>query len=186
MLGMSKNLWKRYKRDKEGATAIEFAILALPFFTLLFAIFELAVVFFMGSTLTHAMNESARDVRTGEFQATCGGANEFKDMVCSNMASLGNCDNLRIDVVTSPSGRFEPNLLPPTPQAADPASPGTPQIMPDNYMQTQARAVVVVRAQYYHQLAFPGTFTKLSNQPGNQRVITASTAFRNEPFPAGC
>ncbi len=185
MLDRSRKLWGRFKREKDGATAIEFAILALPFFALLFAIFELAIVFFLGSTLTHAMNESARDVRTGEFQSTCGGAEQFKTMVCGNMSTIGDCANLRIDVVTSPSGRFEPNLLPPTPQTLDPST-GQPQRLPDSYIQTSARDVVVVRAQYYHELAFPGSLTKLSNQPGNFRVITASTAFRNEPFPGGC
>ncbi|NNE59112.1 MAG: pilus assembly protein [Hellea sp.] len=176
---------RRYKNNRDGATAIEFAILALPFMALLFSIIELAVVFFLSSTLSHAMNETARDIRTGEFQATCGGATEFKDAVCDNMGTLGNCNNMRIDVVSSPTGRFEPGLLPPTPTTEDPSNPGEPQKNPDVYMSTSARSVVVVRAQYYHQLAFPGQFTRLSNQPGNNRVITASTAFRNEPFPDG-
>ncbi len=176
---------KRLRKEEEGATAIEFAILAVPFLALLFSIFELAVVFFLSSTLTHAMNEAARDIRTGEFQALCGDAAKFKEEVCKNMSSLGDCSNLRIDVVTSPSGRFQPNLLPATPTTEDPLNPGNPQILADTYLNTQARAVVVVRAQYYHPLAFPGQYTRLSNQVGNRRVINASTAFRNEPFPAG-
>ena len=49
-----------------------------------------------------------------------------------------------------------------------------------------ASAVVVVRAQYYHPLTIPGSVTRLANQPGNRRVISAATAFRNEPFPGGC
>lgn len=175
---------KKYKENRDGATALEFAILAVPFLALLFSIVELAVVFFLSSSLTHAMNESARDIRTGEFQGSCGAAEEFKTAVCDKMA-IGSCGNLRIDVVTSPSGRFQPNLLPPTPTTADPADPDNPIREPDNYMQTQARSVVVVRAQYYHKLAFPGKFSRLSNQPGNYRLISTSTAFRNEPFPAG-
>lgn len=175
---------RQYKKNKDGATALEFAILAVPFLALLFSIVELAIVFFLSSSLTHAMNESARDIRTGEFQGTCGGAEEFKTAVCSKLA-MGSCDNLRIDVVTSPSGRFQPNLLPPPPTAPNPTDPNQPNKDPDNYMQTQARSVVVVRAQYYHKLAFPGEFSRLSNQPGNYRLLSTSTAFRNEPFPAG-
>ena len=179
-------IWnKSFRTNEDGATAVEFAILAVPFMALLFTIVELALVFFISSTLTYAMNEAARDIRTGEFQATCGGASEFKQAVCNNMSSLGSCSKLRIDVVTSPDGRFQPNLLPPTPTVEDPANPGNPTVNPDVYVSTQPRSVVVVRAQYYHQLAFPGQFTRLSNQPGNNRVITASTAFRNEPYPAG-
>lgn len=177
-------LLKKYKEDRDGATALEFAILAVPFLTILFGIIELAVVFFLNSSLTHAMHETARDVRTGEFQGTCGDAAQFKTQVCDRLA-IGKCENLRIDVVSSPSGRFQPNLLPPAPQTEDPANPGNPQREPDNYVPTQARAVVVVRAQYYHKLAFPGQLTRLSNQPGNHRLLSTSTAFRNEPFPSG-
>ncbi len=175
----------KYKNNNDGATAIEFAILAVPFMALLFSIVELAIVFFISSTLTYAMNEAARDIRTGEFQSTCGTAETFKTAVCDNMSTLGNCDNLRIDVVTSPSGTFQPNLLPPPTPIEDPDNPGTPLVPVDEYMSTGPRDVVVVRAQYYHKLAFPGKFTRLSNQPGNNRLITSSTAFRNEPFPQG-
>lgn len=176
---------EQYKSNRDGATAVEFAILAVPFLALLFSIVELAIVFFIGSTLSHAMSESSRDIRTGEFQQTCGDADSFKTAVCGNMGSLGNCNNLRIDVVTSPDGTFKPNLLSATPTNEDPANPGEPIILPNSYVSTQSRAVVVVRAQYYHKLSLPGTLTRLANQPGNRRLITSSTAFRNEPFPSG-
>lgn len=184
MKQLLRQFLNRYKTDNKGATALEFGLLAAPFLMILFAIVELAVVFFLNSTLTHAMHESARDVRTGEFQASCGGAAEFKSAVCDKLA-IGSCSNLRIDVVTSPSGRFQPGLLPPAPTTADPSDPGNPNRLPDSYVQTAARSVVVVRAEYYHKLAFPGVMTRLSNQPGNYRLLSTSTAFRNEPFPAG-
>lgn len=178
---------RRFARNRDGATAIEFAILALPFGALLFSILELAVVFFIGSALNNSMNEAARQIRTGEFQLTCGQDAEFKNLVCSHMGGLGNCAaNLRVDVVTSPTGKFVPGLLPPTPTDEDPANPGEPQILPNTYIDTSARDVVVVRAQYYHPLSVPGELTRLANQPGNNRVLTATTAFRNEPFPGGC
>ncbi len=190
MLRNIRRNFTKYKSNREGATAIEFAILAIPFMTILFSIIELAIVFFISSTLTHAMNEAARDVRTGEFQAKCGGAEQFKKAVCNNMATLGDCANLRIDVVTSDTGRFVPGLLEPTPGMIDPDTGKpypTPQVNPDVYDQSGARDVVVARAQYYHQLSLPGKWTRLSNQPSNKRVLTAATAFRNEPFPdTGC
>lgn len=180
-------LTKRFKKNEDGATALEFAILVMPFSALLFSIIELAIVFFVGSTVSHSMQATAREVRTGEFQASCGGAAEFKAKVCEGMSGLGNCQaNLRIDVVTSPSGRFVPDLLPETPTQEDPTDPGNPIIPPDTYVQSPAQSVVVVRAQYYHPLTIPGSITRLSNQPGNRRLITATTAFRNEPFPGGC
>jgi len=64
---------RRYLKNREGTAAIEFAILAIPFFMLLFAILELAIVFFINSTLTHSVSEASRQIRTGNFQA-CGRA----------------------------------------------------------------------------------------------------------------
>jgi len=63
---------RNYLRNKEGSTAIEFALLALPFSALLFAIVETAVVFFISSSISHALSEAGRDVRLGSFQQAGG------------------------------------------------------------------------------------------------------------------
>ncbi len=181
-----KNLVKRaksFRQDNEGATAVEFGILFLPFSAMLFAIIELGLVFFVNVTLSHAMTSAARDVRTGQFQTAGSDGDAFAQSVCDHMRGLGDCSNLRIDVVTSPTGRFEPDMLDPTP-VSDPANPGAPPPMnPNAYVTTGPRAVVVVRAQYYQKLMFPGKYTHLANASGNVRILTAVTAFRNEPFP---
>ncbi len=181
-----KKLIKRamsFREDTEGATAVEFGILFLPFSAMLFAIIELGLVFFVNVTLSHAMTSAARDVRTGQFQSTGGMGGAFAQKVCDHMRGLGDCANLRIDVVTSPTGRFEPDMLDPTP-VSDPNDPGAPPPMNANeYVVTGPRAVVVVRAQYYQHLVFPGKYTRLANASGNIRILSAVTAFRNEPFP---
>ena len=57
---------KRFTRNEDGATAIEFAIVALPFFALLFGILELAVVFFINSALVQATAEAGRVLRVDD------------------------------------------------------------------------------------------------------------------------
>lgn len=172
----------RYRDNKEGATAVEFAILFVPFGAMLFAIIELGIVFFIQATLGNAMQEAARDIRTGEFQSAGGAADAFQAAVCEGMAGLGSCDNLRIDVVTSSTGRFQTMMLPDTPKS-DPDDPDAqPPLLPNDYTDTAGRDVVVVRAQYFHKLAFPGEYTRLANAAGNTRIISTVTAFRNEPF----
>lgn len=185
-MGHIANLTKtfgQYKKNNDGATAIEFAILILPFSALLFAIIELAIVFFIQSTLVFATTDVSRQIRTGQFQASCAGVDEFRDQICDNLAGFSNCsDNLSVEVIRSTTGQFDVALTPP-PNTPDPSDPGEPMIVPDQFEQSGPGDVVVVRSLYYHQLAFPTEFTRLSNQPGNQRVILATTAFRNEPFP---
>lgn len=186
----SHAVWVKFRhlrKNKDGATAVEFAILFVPFAMLMFAIIELGITFFITASVNHAMTASARQIRTGQFQQSCGAATQFKALVCEKMSGLGDCQaNLRLDVVTSPTGEYEPAMLPPTTTDPDPDDPDEPTIPPDNYIDTPPRAIVVVRAQYYHPLSLPGTYTRLANQPGNRRLITTTTAFRNEPFPSGC
>jgi len=180
---------KRYQKNREGATAIEFAMLIVPFCMLLFAVLELGIIFFLSASLNHALSEVSREIRTGEFQSSCKTTANFKSSICTEMSSGSSCAaNLRVDVKTTLSGNFEPNMLPdiPSPPAPgdDPSAP--PPVEPDNFDTTSARSPVVVRAQYYYRLALPAEFTRLANTRGNTRIIEAVTAFRNEPFPSGC
>ena len=39
---------RRFRRDRRGSAAVEFALIATPFFALLFAIIETSIVFFAG------------------------------------------------------------------------------------------------------------------------------------------
>lgn len=174
---------EHYKAQEDGATAIEFALLAIPFFTLLFAILELAVIFFISSTLNHAVSEAGREIRTGNFQ-NCGQA-AFKASVCRKMAGLGNCNKrLRLDVVSDNSFGSITVPLPPDPPVAIPGDP-VPAIPDGGFVETGASSPVVVRGLYYHKLILPPQMTRLENMPGKGvHLITATTAFKNEPFPA--
>lgn len=184
-----RRLFSLLRKNKDGATAIEFAMLGIPFAALLFGIVEISVLFFMTSTVHHAVAEVSREIRTGEFQGTGGGADEFKAAICTAMSTVGNCDNLRIDVVSSATGKFSALALPKSPpactgspaavkacEAADPSMP------PDSYADTASGDVVIVRVQYVHHLSVPNELTRLANAAGNTHVITATTAFKNEPF----
>src|SRR6185503_13859041 len=46
-----------FARRQDGAAAVEFGFVALPFFALLFAILETALVFFAGQSLEAAVSE---------------------------------------------------------------------------------------------------------------------------------
>jgi len=177
---------RRYLKNKEGTAAIEFAILAIPFFMLIFAILELAIVFFINSTLNHAVSEAGRQIRTGNFQA-CGTKDKFKELVCSNMAGLGNCEKrLRIDVVSGSAFGSITLPAPPDPPELDPTDPtSTDDIDNGDFVNTTASVPVVIRGLYYHKLVLPPQLTRLESIEGRGiRLLSATTAFKNEPFPA--
>lgn len=107
----------RFARQQDGAAAIEFGLIALPFLGLLFAIMETALVFFAGQTLETATSKSARLIMTGQAQTTkytpadptkTGSgqipftADDFKAAVCDDLAGgLFDCANgVVVDVKT--------------------------------------------------------------------------------------
>ena len=165
----------RFGRDRSGATAVEFAMIAAPFFLLLFAMIEIAAVFFTGTVLENAVLEAARKIRTGEAQT--GGMTQagFRQEVCDLIAAVADCDNLEIDVQV-----FEDF------DTVDQTSPiqGDGSVNTDGFGWAPGDAgdIVLVRVFYRWSLMTPNFGGALSNMENNQRLITAATVFRNEPF----
>lgn len=177
--------------DETGATAIEFAILGIPFLAILFGIIELAFIFFISATTQHALETVARKIRTGEFQSAGNTSAAFKTAICSAMAGVGNCSKLRVDVISSSTGKFsnlvlpvspDPNACTGTPAEIEACESQPPSLPADSYATTASGEVVIVRVQYFHTLVLPSELTRLSNSTGNTHVITHTTAFKNEPF----
>jgi Flp pilus assembly protein TadG len=184
----SLRLGSRFRKDENGATAVEFAFVALPFFMLLFGILELAIVFFVNSALVHATSEAGRVLRTGNFQA-CGGQDEFKALVCENMKGMASCwKNVRVDVVQGDS--FKTIALPGIPDpvarvAGQTGQAAIPQTPNGQFDANAAGDMLVVRSTFYYPLALPPVLTRLDIPKGSGvHTMTSTTAFRNEPFPA--
>jgi len=168
---------RRAAIDVRGATAVEFAIVAAPFFLFLFGIIEVAMVFFATVTLEHAAAEAARDIRTGEVQDG-GGQAQFEATLCDNLSGFLSCgESLYFDVRT-----FEDFG-----DAGD--AYGEDGVDPDElgFDPGEEREIVLVRVFYEWQLFTPmlGKFFESEELGGNKRLLTAAAAFRNEPFGEG-
>ena len=59
---------RRWQRDDRGATAIEFAMVAMPFFMFCFGILGVGLHYFSTNSLEHAVEAAARKIRTGQAQ----------------------------------------------------------------------------------------------------------------------
>jgi Flp pilus assembly protein TadG len=168
--------------DRSGATAVEFAIIAMPFLFLLFALLELALVFMVSTTLDGAMNEAARTIRTGAAQAAGVSSKEdFRDVVCARLAWLGSqCeDNLSVDVRT-----FEEFSDLDAPDPIEKGADGK-KVFNEKALQFapgQADDIVLVRAFYRWPLVSPFLRGGLERLDGGVSVITAAVTFRNEPY----
>jgi len=168
---------RAFARAQDGATAVEFALIAGPLLLLIFGILELALVFMMSTALETATAGAARPLRTGEMQ-TNGTANKtaFAQAVCNRMSWLGVAcmQRLQVDVRTFSdftSLRDNPAM---SGAAFDPTkacwSPGGPT------------DIVLVRTYYSWTIFTPLISSALVNAPNNTRLISAVEAFRNEPY----
>lgn len=85
-----------FRRDREGAAALEFAILAVPFMLLMFATFETFFAFAGEQLMANAVETMARKIRTGEVTFGQGKSTdvteaEFRQMFCDEISILGMC-----------------------------------------------------------------------------------------------
>ncbi len=165
----------RFAGDRKGATAVEFAFVAAPFFILIFAILEIALIFFASAIIEDAVADAARDIRTGTLQNAGQTEEDFRATICTQIGTIADCSRLRVDVRT-----FE-NFV-----GADMSSPTNDDGDLDEEGFTfdpgGSQDIVVVRVFYDWQLLGPGAINGLSNMPGNRRLISSATAFRNEPY----
>ncbi|WP_026622430.1 Flp pilus assembly protein TadG [Ensifer sp. WSM1721] len=88
--------FRRLIGDRKGATAIEFAILALPFFIVVFASIETFVAFAGEQLLANATDTLARKIRTGELTFNQGKPTdvteaEFRQAFCDEIAIMMTC-----------------------------------------------------------------------------------------------
>jgi len=197
---MRQNLG-RYRRSQDGVTAIEFALVAGPFFFTLIVMFELGIMLFAEYALAQNIESAGRLIRTGQIQNGENGhlatPAYFKSQVCKNMTAMLDCDNkLYVDVrkfsdFASIAGNLPSPYEPGTNELSDDITTGT------QYQPGEAGEIVSIRVYYDWQLVTPflgmlisppGTNTSSVTSLGNvsasrtSRLLTAAATFRNEPF----
>lgn len=93
------NALRRLARDTRGASAVEFAIVSLPFLAMIFAILETAVVFYFTASLDQATQNFANGVRAGTIQLSSLTANSLKSAyLCPNLPGAMSCSNLAVSL----------------------------------------------------------------------------------------
>lgn len=167
--------WARFTQDRRGATAVEFAMIAAPFFFLTFGLLEVCLIFIMSTIMEHAVSEAARPLRTGEAQEAGMTEAQFRQAVCDQLFGVLDCDSkLYIDVRTVSD--FASSSL---------GSPldGDGEVVDDFvYQPGGANDVVAVRVFYEWDLITPLISQPLRNMGGNRHLLQANAVFRNEPF----
>jgi Flp pilus assembly protein TadG len=184
-LGMLQNLARyfrrrardisRFCRAQRGATAVEFAIIAAPFFATLIAILETTGFLFAQATLQNAANEAGRLFMTGQAQNGGWSASTIQSKVCPFITAMFNCNNV-IVVVQSYANFAGASTTAPvlyvggqavTSFTYDPGTPGE---------------VMVVQLVYKWPVIGGPLGFALSNLPDSAVEMMGVSAFRVEPY----
>ena len=93
------SVFKRLGKSENGSTAMEFGILAIPFFMIIVATVETFVAFAGGQLLESAVDTMSRKLRTGEITFNRGLATdlneaEFNVEFCNEISLLLSCDGI--------------------------------------------------------------------------------------------
>lgn len=173
MLAYSK-FRRRLQRNQDGSAAVEFALVALPFCFMIFAILELGLVFVLDSVLENATIETGRLVRTGQAGSEGFDAGVFQEELCSRMSIFAaTCaSQTQVDVREIESFASEPD---------DPIHDGEFDDSGISYANGSPGSLMLVRVWYRHPLMTSFLSQGLSRMGDGTAMLTATTAFRNEP-----
>jgi Flp pilus assembly protein TadG len=177
-LRRSKAFW----RANKGSAAVEFALVAMPFFALIGGVIELGLIFMAQVLLDNAMTIASREIRTGDNQSAMTPAvqqvqlTNFQRNVCHEMSwMVADCEsNLQLTVDTYTAFSAVP--------LTSPISGGKFSLV-QNFNTGGPGSIVVVRAYYQWTLFIPVLNQALERTPG-KTMLTSIAAFANEPFTA--
>jgi Flp pilus assembly protein TadG len=189
---------RRLLRSKDGATAIEFAMLAIPYFMIIFAIIETFVAFTAEQLVTNAVDVMGRQLRTGQITYNMGRATDkdqaaFRQLFCNEISIMISCSaaeiatpsKLYLDVETYSTFGAIPTKIP----YATPTDPYS-DINPSGFKYAPGgpSTINMLRAYYRWQITadiirpYITTIHTAGKVP-TDFLIVATAAFQNEKYP---
>lgn len=92
---LKDGLLARLRKSRDGSAAIEFAILAIPYFMIVFAIIETFLALIGEQLVTNATDTMARKLRTGQIAANIT-RDYFRKEFCKEISILITCSDEEI------------------------------------------------------------------------------------------
>jgi len=164
-----------FKRDSRGATAVEYAMIAPVFLTMVIGLVEFSLYVFNRNFVKHVLYETARNIATGEIQSADSPPAAFKQAYCGHAGAVLSCERLLFDV------RAYDNLedVKFTPVEHSPGG------MPTNFKFEPGKAeqISVMRVALPYKFVTP-FMQDIFLGEGNHAIVVGYSVAKNEPF--GC
>ena len=167
----------RFSRAKEGSTAIEFGILAMPFLALIFAVMESCLSFATQQLVANAVDRVSRDVRTGRLKIADLSGPKLHTAICGRIALMApdGCPDLIVDLNNYASFNAVPKNVPFT---------GTGDINTTGFTVNPGGPGTINHMRVYYRWPVMTDFmrSRMSNLPNGKTLLLSSATWRNEPF----
>jgi Flp pilus assembly protein TadG len=165
----------RFAGAREGATAVEFALIAPVFIATLFAIIQTTLYLFAQQTLQTAAVQAGRMIMTGSAQSSGLTQTQFANDVCPLVSALMTCSNLLINVQNyssfSSASTTAPTLY-----------NGSGQVNTGSYNLGTQGEIMVIQIAYPWPIFGMPIGSLFTNTGYGTTEIMGVTAFRVEPY----
>jgi len=170
------NAIRRFWTNRDGAAALEFAIVSIPLFALILASLQTAIVFFENEALQTATYKAARQLMTGNAQEAGMSQSQFQNVVCGYAPSF-TCGNIMVDVESASSfSSISTSPLQPTYNGSGQVtstwtySPGGPG------------DIVIIRVMYDWPVVGGPLGFNLGTQANGTYLLVGTAVIKNEPY----
>jgi len=186
-----RGLPARFWRDRRGGTALEFAIVSLPFITMLLFLVEIGYDFFAQVCLDYGVQAAARQIQIGAAQGATNATVFQTNYLCPVLSGLLPCSSVSVNVLPIPSTGDYYNTDAATLRKD---SSGKLDTSKYTYCPGTPNQLMLVQAIYTSPslIAFAVPAMATATAGGVVHVTLSSAAFINENFPvtsappAGC
>jgi Flp pilus assembly pilin Flp len=189
------DLLRQLRRDEQGTTAVEFALISVPFVTMLLGIMSVCLYFFTILETENAVWQGSRDLRTGAYQTSSGSYNiattgdpvqdlnnkkdALRQAICNRTRDAAYCMT-RMRVLVQARAGFgtlaEPSCKDVSGNLISMASANS------SFDAGGASSVVLITGCYSWELGGQLPFFKIGNMPDGSFLVQSSYAFRTEPY----
>ncbi len=169
----ARSVFDRFKSNENGATAVEFGLVAFPFFFLLTAIVEASIFFFAGQMLESAVDRVGRQIRTGQL-ASDTTQTQMKAAVCSEASVLFDCSVLLVDVKSAATFAG----------LGDPPEPDDGELDPSDFGYDTPGSEKIMRVTVTYEWPVFSNYvaSRLADLESGNALLSAMSVFKTEPY----
>lgn len=160
---------RRFARDRRGATALEFALVAPFLFFGMLSLIEIAMLAMMTSGLDNAVLEGARRIRTNRDDVATS-AGEFRDQICTQLGGDLNACRSRLTIGVQRFSKF---------YDASTAAASPPD---GTFDKGSAGDIIIVKVNYIWPLMTPFLASAFGQSSPTSITLGSRLAFKNEPY----